>query len=164
MVEGLTYDPRISMHRRVLAQHILKVVLTAGFMEEDPTNRNASIKERVFYRVCEDTPNVRIQVWTTIEGFDDEASVRESGTDALRVCAVYSASDGRERGIVSTTRIHRVGTLEAICERLLTRMREVYRKAARPQLCDRCRAPTFTSKRGSQVCAEICFTRPEGFR
>lgn len=157
MPDGLAYDPNLAMHRRVLAQHILNVVLTAGFMEEDPTGRNAAIKERVFYRGCDDTPNVRIQVWTTITGFDDDATVRESGTDAIRVCAVYSTKKGLERGIVSTTRIHRTGTIEAICERLLTRMREVYRKAARPQRCDKCGAPTFTSKNKNQVCAEICF-------
>jgi hypothetical protein len=157
MADGLSYDPNIAMHRRVLAQHVLNVVLTAGFVEEDPTSRNASIKERVFYRVVDGSPDVRIQVWTTIVNFDGDATVRDSGQDAIRVCAVYSTKGGLERGIVSATRIHRVGTIEAICDRLLTRMREVYRKAARPQRCDRCGAPTFKSKNGNQVCAEICF-------
>lgn len=159
MSDGLTYDPNLAMHRRVLAQHILNVVLTAGFMEEDPTGRNSLIKERVFYRGVDGVPNVRVQVWTTIVGFDDDATVRDSGKDAIRVCAVYSTKGGLERGIVSTTRIHRVGTIEAICERLLDRMREVYRKAARPKRCDRCGAPTFISKNKNQVCAEICFAR-----
>jgi len=156
-MDGLDYDPNIAYHRRNLAQHILNVVLKAGFMEEDPRGRNSLITERVFYRSVDDTPNVRVQVWTTIVGFDDEATVRDAGKDAIRVCAVYSSKGGLDRGIVSTTRIHRTGTIEAICERLLERMREVYRKAARPHKCDRCGAPTFTSKKGNQVCAEICF-------
>ena len=159
MSDALPYDPLIALHRRHLAQRILKVVLDADFLEEDPTAKNSSIKERVFYRVVTNSPDIRVQVWTSVTGDGDAATVREVGDDAIRVCAVYRSKKDQDRGIVSTTRIHRVGTVDAICDRLLTRMREVYGKAARPNRCTKCNAPTFKSKKGNEVCADLCFVR-----
>ena len=148
------YDPNLPLHRRHLAQRVINVCLTAGFAEEAVTVRKANVRERVFYRTVDDAPGIRVQVWTTVEG--DE--VRSSGTDAIRVCAVYRNKDGEDRGIVAATRTHRVGNVDDICERLLIRMREVYQKARRPNRCGRCGAPTFRSKRNNDVCADLCFT------
>lgn len=152
----MDYDPNVMIQRRSLAQHILNTVLNAGFIEESVSPH---IKERVFYRIMDNKPDVRIQVWTTIEGTGHTAAVRKSGQDALRVCAVYVTKDGMERGIVKITRINRTGTIEGINQRLLERMREVYRSAAVVPCCTRCGAPTFTSKKENQVCADLCFTK-----
>lgn len=126
----LPYDPNLALHRRHLAQRIVLTLMTAGFMEEAVTERAryAQVRERVFYRSVDTSAGVRVQVWTSIE--KDE--VRQNGEDAIRVCAVYRNKQGQDRGIVSATRIHRVGTVDDICDRLLTRMREVYGKARRP--------------------------------
>lgn len=148
------YDPSLALHRRHLAQRIVNVCLTAGFAEEAITVRKANVRERVFYRAVDGAPGIRIQVWTTVEG--DE--VRSSGADAIRVCAVYRNKKGEDRGIVAATRTHRVGTVDDICDRLLIRMRETYKKARRPTRCSRCGAPTFKSKRNNDVCADLCFT------
>lgn len=150
----LPYDPNLALHRRHLAQRLVQTLTTAGFMEEAVTVRNAQIRERVFYRSVDTSPGIRVQVWTSIEG--DE--VREVGKDAIRICAVYRNKKGEDRGIVATTRTHRVGAVDDICDRLLTRMREVYGKARRPNRCAKCKAPTFQSKKKNDVCSDLCFS------
>lgn len=151
------YDHTSLHHRKLLAQHILRVVLDAGFAEAAVEGRG--IKERVFYRVVDQIPGVRVQVYTSIEGFGDAAAVREVGEDAIRVCAVYRDGEKSDHGLVSATRIHRTGTIEAIRERLYVRMREAYGGALKVPRCDRCGAPTFLSKKKNRVCAELCWTR-----
>jgi len=155
------YDPRYDFDRRDLATAILETLSNADFVEEyhegdavDPT------KERTFYRpiTLEGVDNIRVVVYTSIVGEE----VREVGKDAIRVAAVYfSERLGRDRGVISETRIHRVGTIEAICERLLERMRSVWKKGARPNRCPECNAPVFKSKKGNEVCADLCWKTTE---
>lgn len=152
----MDYDPNVMIQRRSLAQHILNTVLNAGFIEE---SLPPQVKERVFYRMVYNMPDVRVQVWTTVEGTGHTAAVRKSGQDAVRVCAVYATKDGAGRGIVKTTRINRTGTMEGISARMLERMRDVYRSAVAVPRCARCGAPTFISAKGNQVCADLCFKR-----
>lgn len=152
----LPYDPNLALHRRHLAQRVVLTLTTAGFMEEAVTERasHAQVRERVFYRSVDTAPGVRVQVWTSIEG--DE--IRAVGEDAIRVCAVYRNKEGQDRGIIAATRTHRVGAVDDICDRLLTRMREVYGKARRPNRCAKCGAPTFQSKKKNDVCSDLCFS------
>lgn len=158
---NLPYDPSSAIHRRHLAQRMLAMLATAGFIEEAVTVRKAQIRERVFYRIVDDAPTVRVQVWTSIEGEE----VRAVGEDAIRICAVYRNKSREDRGILKNTRVHRVGDVDDICNRLLTRMRETYKKARSPNRCAKCGAPTFTSKKGNEVCADVCFSanRPQEY-
>ena len=155
----MQYDPQSSGSRKHLATCIVDVLTTAGFVEEWHDDTGDITKERVFYRPVE-MPNgtivdgIRVLVYTSI--VIDE--VRDVGKDAIRVAAVYrSPRTGRERGIIKETRIHRVGDTDAICDRLLKRMRKVFGKARRPARCTRCGAPMFTSKKGNEVCCDFCW-------
>ena len=103
----------------------------------------------------------RILVYTSIEG----GETRERGKDAIRVCAVRpmtNSTDKKERGIVKTMRVNRVGHIDAIAQRMLGRMRECYRQARRvclvdsPQ-CRNCGADQFLSKKGNWVCSNFCW-------
>lgn len=155
----MQYDPLSPVSRQHLAALILDVLATAGFIEEWHDDAGDIVKERVFYRpveMADGTPveGIRVLVYTSIVG--DE--VRDCGKDAIRVAAVYrSKRTGVERGIIKETRIHRVGDTDAICDRLLKRMRTVYGKARRPNRCPRCGAPMFTSKKGNDVCCDFCW-------
>lgn len=151
------YDPTSLNSRMLLAQHVLQVCLQAGFVEEAVESRG--IKERVFYRGVDPSPGIRVRVFTTIEDDGTAACVREAGDDAIKVCAVYRSADRVDRGIVAITRINRVGTIEGICDRLLTRMRAVYRQSISPGKCKKCGAPLFKSKKKNMVCADLCFTK-----
>jgi len=155
MGSKIPYDPHLPSSRRHLAARVVQMCLNAGFFEEAPGGKT---RERVFYRHVDGVPSVRVQVWTSVEGDGDAAETREVGEDAVRVCAVYRTRAGKDRGIISATRVHRVGTVDDICDRLLTRMREVYGRARRPTCCSRCGAPTFRSKKKNDVCCELCFT------
>jgi hypothetical protein len=155
----MLYDPQNASSRRHLAACVLQTVLDAGFVEEWHGEDHDPTKERVFYRPVEQadgTPvdGIRVLVYTSIVGEE----VRTVGKDAIRVVAVYrSQRTDRERGIIKETRVHRVGDTDDICDRLLGRMRAVYGRARRPNRCSRCGAPTFTSKKGNDVCADLCW-------
>jgi len=155
----MLYDPLSPTSRQHLATCILDVLTNADFIEEWHDDTGDITKERVFYRpvtMSDGTlvDGVRVLVYTSI--VIDEC--RDKGKDAIRVVAVYrSPRTGRERGIIKETRIHRVGDTDAICDRMLKRMRKVFGKARRPNRCPRCGAPMFTSKKGNEVCCDFCW-------
>jgi hypothetical protein len=146
------YNPRDPRHRWVLATGLLDMLAKAGFMEE--FLKDQRVQERVFYRPV--NKKIRVRVFTSIVNEDE---VRRAGRDAIRVCAVYR-SNGTDRGIVSQTRTHRTGTIEAILDRVLTRMRECWKACATVKRCSQCNAPLFRSKQGNWVCAELCWLPP----
>lgn len=145
-----TYDPTTN-DRSILARALRDKMAECGF---------ASVvlpgtREEVYERSVDGTGNrIKVRVYTTIEG----GRCRSSGSDAIRVCAVYkSRKDGKERGIASADhRVNRVGKMEDIVDRTYHRMREVYKKALNPARC-KCGAPTFKSKKGRSVCADLCW-------
>jgi hypothetical protein len=156
-VESHDYDAAVTVHRKHLAQRLVLLMAESGFIEEYVADKGT--KERVFYRLVDGSPGVRVQVYTTIVGFGEASEVRLSGKDAIRVCAVYRTKSRADRGIVAVTRVHRTGTVEGICERTLSRMRDVYRSAATSSRCSKCGAPMFVSKKANLVCADLCFSR-----
>ena len=145
----MQYDPNSIASRRALAEGIVSALTRHSFMEEYDERSG----ERVLYRPHH--KGVRVQVWTSV----DRASgmTRDVGDDAIRVCAVYRTNDGTDRGILKTTRVNRVGDIDAIVGRVVDRARTVWGNAGTAPRCNRCGAPTFTSKAGNQVCAELCW-------
>ena len=87
--------------------------------------------------------------------------VRQSGKDAIRVCAIYKTKDGNVRGLIKETRTHRTGNIEDIVGRMYQRMRDAYSAASTGEKCYRCGAPKFVAKSGKSVCAEICWKSNE---
>lgn len=159
----MPYDSAQPIDRFVLAHEIVRTLTNAGFIEEwhgDENGRDRDpgdiTKERTFYRAVEDVQNVRIVVYTTIEG----DRVREAGKDSIRVVAVYRQKTGSDKGISRETRVHRTGEVEGIVERMMTRARATWSAVRRIPCCPRCGAPTFKSKKGNQVCADLCWTVP----
>ena len=150
----MSYDPQNGTDRIILAQAILDLMVRSVFVEVF----RPGTKERVFSREVPGTDGrVNVLIYTSIEG----NQVRECGTDAIRVCAVYSAKDGKERGIASAEkRVHRVGQIGAITDRLIERMREVWKATKTAEKCH-CGAPKFTAKSGKLCCADICWKRQE---
>jgi len=157
MSNDIKYDPRSTTHRRALADELLalfdRAVFTEVFIE--------GTKERVFAREVPGTDGkMRVLVYSTIEG--DLA--RSVAKDAIRVCAVYKGRAG-ERGIASgEKRVNRVGTTEAIAERVIERMRDCWKATKTASKCS-CGAPHFKSKvrktrdgkttGGNLVCADF---------
>ena len=149
----MSYDPRSFNDRTNLSKRLQTMLVEAGFA---PTVIKGT-REKVFARPVDGKEGVRVLVYTTIDG----ARVRACGKDAIRVCAVYMSKDGRERGIASADkRVHRTGSIDAIVDRTLSRMREVYGAVAKGEVerCS-CGAPKFKSKRGNMVCADLCWTK-----
>lgn len=141
------YIPENPEHRRWLAKEILELMEYAGFTEQENSG------EKVFFRQVQE--GVKVMVYTTI--VNDQ--VRDKDADAIRVCGVYTKRDGEERGIVKSSRVYRTGKLGEIPERLLERMREVWRKVKHVERCNQCGAPKFTSKKGNLVCCETCYLK-----
>jgi hypothetical protein len=145
------YDPTNRTSRRDLALTIEGKLASCGFAQT--AIRGA--KEIVYARAVDGAESIRVLVYTTVDSRDGLA--RSCGKDAIRVCAVYKARDGRERGIASADkRVNRVGEIDAIVGRMYDRMREVYAAARRSERCS-CGAPKFTSKAGNAVCADLCW-------
>ena len=149
------YDPQSSADRKILARAILDLMARSVFVEV----ARPGTKERVFAReVPESNGKIRLLVYTSIEG----SEVRECGEDAIRACAVYTARDGRERGIASAEkRVNRVGDISAITDRLIERMREVWRLVKTAEKCPQCGAPMFKAKSGNLCCADLCWKKAE---
>jgi len=151
----MAYDPTSAESRLDLAVAIIAKLQECGFEHE----KNPSAKEAVYSRSVRGTDGkIRVVVYTTVVAGSKNPVVRACGTDSIRVCAVYTNSDGQEKGLVKETRIHRTGEIAAITDRLHQRMRSVYAKARSGQRCG-CGAPKFTSKKGNQVCAELCWLK-----
>jgi len=149
--DSTNYDPRSNAGRVGLTQELLALFDRAVFVEVSIEGT----KERVFAREVPDTDGkVRVLVYSSIEG----NMTRKCGDDAIRVCAVYKARDGRERGIASAEkRVNRVGTVEAIAERVIDRMRQVWKATKTAERCPKCGAPMFKAKSGKLCCADLCW-------
>ena len=144
----MSYDPQSRTDRTTLAAAIEALMVRSLFVEEV----RPGTKEKVFARPVPDT-KIRVLVYTTIEG----GQVRECGNDAIRVCAVYNARDGQDRGIASAEkRVNRVGEVTAITDRLIERMREIWKATKTAEKCS-CGAPKFKTKKGTLCCADLCW-------
>jgi hypothetical protein len=166
------YDPEVTILRQMLALSIIEKLEECGFELCDPVDPRptkttrwskrtgwAPTVERVYTRNITPDGRVKVKVFSTvIEGSDGSpVDVRERGEDAIRVCATYRTNSGEERGLVKVTRVHRTGDIEDIVDRMYQRMRKVWKAAASGPRCSNCDAPMFTTKKGNQCCAEICW-------
>jgi hypothetical protein len=147
------YDPNLQILREMLALSIIGKLNECGFIEAGFDDKT---REKVFSR---DIPNtgISVKVYTTVV----DREVRGEGKDAIRVCATYAAKDGKSKGIVKSTRVHRTGNIDEIVKRMHNRMRETWKAAATGERCHSCGAPKFVAKSGKKVCADICWLTDE---
>jgi len=152
----MTYDPESRSSRESLAIDLLVKLRECGFSLEREMN---GTDEAVYAREVHGTNGtLRVLVYTTVVDGGGVPVVRECGKDAIRVCAVYkSPRTGLDRGLNSETRTNRTGTVAAIVKRMHGRMRSVYGAAMNLPCCAKCGAPTFKSKKGNLVCADLCW-------
>jgi len=106
--------------------------------------------EKIYSRPVKDT-GIYVRVYTSIV----ENSVRKEGRDAIRVAGIYISKDSR-KGITSSRRVNRTGTIPDIVNRMYSRMRESWSDCCSVQRCY-CGAPKFKSKAGNIVCADACW-------
>lgn len=158
----MQYDPKNKEHREELAHQILNTLARAGFekVEKEKTY------EAVYGRLVEsESRRLRVIVYTTIEPYRVSGfAVRHKDRDAIRVQVEYLNKHGQTKCISSGVKVLRTGEVDAICERLLSRMRSSYKYGMSPDTCIVCGAPTFTSKAGRQVCGDICWDPDAGSR
>ncbi len=151
----MKYDPGVPHLRRELALELLAEMGRAGFVHE----KIEGTHEAVFSRAIPEKPGVRLLVYTSVVPGEGGPEVREVGADAIRVCAVYRGKDGRDKGLLrAESRVHRVGQVLDIVSRTHGRMREVWLLAKKSETCS-CGAPYFLSKKGNQVCADLCWKK-----
>ena len=87
-----------------------------------------------------------------------DGRVRSLARDAIRAALLYKPRNGgKERGLSSFQRVFRTGTMDAICDRTIERMRDAWKSAGQLERCSKCDAPKFSSRAGNQVCAELCW-------
>lgn len=142
----MDYNPYSKEHRRLLAQKILDKLNECGFDEED-----SGYGERTFSRYIDDGMYVR--VFTSIEG----SEVRSVGSDAIRVCGMHTSSEGKTRSLAKEKRVNRTGDIDDIVSRMYNRMRDAWKSSTSRPRCKQCGSPTFRSKKGNDVCAELCW-------
>ena len=143
------FNLKIHNHRVELAKALEDKLISCGFSRENLDER----REKVYSRPIRST-GMHVVVYTSIVG----DCVRFTGKDAIRVVGMYR-NGTIERGIISNTRVNRVGEINSIIERTYERMRLTWKKCNNVDLCRKCGAPKFTSKNGNKVCAEICWKR-----
>ena len=123
------YNPKNKQHRKTLAKRIAKMLGASGFsLEASATGEDVYV--RAVTPVAKGTAQVRV-LTSILNG-----EMRLVDKDAIRVCAVYTDDAGTSRGLVKSTRINRVGDMDAITGRLLEAMRKTYgtaRKRANDQ-------------------------------
>lgn len=144
----MKYDPRDRQSREALATAIRAQMKVSGFTKASLPGT----KEETYARGV--LSDIRVVVYTTIEG----NLTRKVAKDAIRVVALYKGKDGHERGIAKAEkRVNRTGDIGDIVDRTLSRMRGVFEAAKNPSRCEDCGAPQFTSKKGNEVCADLCW-------
>ena len=165
-----TYDPNFPMLRQMLALSIINKLEDAKFknlkLSPKPPRyrrRGSSRQERVYERSIDPNGRLKVKVYTTVIGGTEDMplEVRHNGKDAIRVCGTYRMRNGKEHGIISERRVHRVGNIDEIVDRMIQRMRETWRAMKTGECCENCGAPKFVSKAGNKVCAEICWKTDE---
>jgi hypothetical protein len=158
----MTYDPIKHADRANLAIAVMAKLTACGFT---PLRREGT-KEAVYARDVDGTDGrIRVLVYTTVvPGPGGTFEVREIGSDSIKVCALYTTKrpgfKGKERGLVKDRRIHRSGQIKGkggILDRMLDRMREVYKAAKTGECCPSCSAPMFITKAKKLCCSELCW-------
>jgi hypothetical protein len=155
----MTYDPNVQVHRQILAVELMTRLDTAGFIRRPA---KPGTRELVYARPIPSFPGVSAVVYTSIEENGGVPEVRWQGRDAIRCMALYAGKDdpANERMVAKADRrVFRTGEIVKIGERMIARLREVWRDASNAQRCGRCGAPTFVSKKGNTVCADLCFSK-----
>ena len=153
----MSYNPHLPQDRAQLAESIQHSLRNLGFT---PQPSRAGSEEVWGLKVHND--KFKILVYTSIETNNGHSSCRAVGEDAIRVCAIYLLRDGSVRmGVVKEKRVNRTGTIEDIVSRINGRITEVRNNISSVETCYRCGAPTFISKKGNRVCAEICFANKD---
>ncbi len=154
--DNMKYNPDSARSRSNLAFSIVEKLEACGFNAVTREKTNEAIYSR------EVREGISVLVYTSVVPTNGTIEVREVGADAIRVCAVYTNREGKERGIArADKRVHRVGVTEEIVDRMHQRMRDVWRVAQSPCTCEKCGAPKFKSKKGNEVCADLCFLSDE---
>lgn len=149
------YDPESRSSREALAVALLSKLHEWGFSLEKRPNTDEAVYSRVVHGTDD---RVRVMVYTTVVN-GRVPYVRACGRDAIRVCAVYASRRDSlgDRGLIRETRVNRTGEIEKIVGRVHTRSRSVYKQAMSPTCCTRCGSPSFKSKSGNTVCADLCW-------
>ncbi len=104
----------------VPAEVLRGMLLSAGFKRQELESR----REEVFVRAHDKDPRFEVRVYTSLSA--GASSARGKGKDAIRVVATFDAPSGKKLGIWKGKRVHRAGSVEAVLERTLGRMREAY--------------------------------------
>ena len=163
------YDPSNEQHKLNLAIEIMSTLDTAGFKRDGQFEFQRSkqeYREHVYSREIRD--GLFVLVYTSCSNHKKfYVTARAKGNDAIRVATVYKLKDqsplpGRfinTRGLGKQKRVYRTGTVDAICDRMLERMRDGWRIGNNVETCSSCGAPKFKSKKGNLVCADVCWTR-----
>ena len=99
---------------------ILRFLESKGFRRRE----GMRIRELVYERPHAGDPNFIVLVYTSVRGGSQRA--RGKGRDAIRVCAIRILPSGHIRGVAKLPRVHRTGSVDAVLERVLDRMREAY--------------------------------------
>lgn len=151
----MKYDPTSRASRQELAVELLNKMAATGFVYEQIVGTH----EAVFSRPVDGKPGIRVLVYTSVEQGPTGPEVRDCGTDAIRVCAVYRNKKGQDRGLAKAeARVNRVGQIEDIAIRTHERMRSVWSIARQGNSCSACGAPMFLSKKKNLVCADTCWS------
>lgn len=148
--------------RAILASAIIAKLHECGFKEVVTTRDSGDnilshfvTEEKIFARTIK--PHMEVRVYTTIIDHPRVgAAVRSIGTDAIRVRVIYKTTMGDIRGIGKQRRVNRTGKISAITDRMHQRLRDAWSLGRTAKCCGNCGAPMFTSKKGNEVCAEIC--------
>jgi hypothetical protein len=144
----MRYNPDDLDSRLALTKAIISKLNHCKFTTEQ--NFDSPV-ELVYTLPVRDT-KIFINVFTSISN----GLVRVKDKDAIRIAGNYSNGE-ISRGLVSETRVNRVGQIDDIVERMYLRMRDCYSSCNKVKRCHRCNAPTFLSKSNNLVCAEICW-------
>lgn len=105
----------------VPAERIRETLAKAGFVLAQARGR-----EEVYERAHHADARYTIKVYSSIARASSTA--RGCGEDAIRVVATFRAqsTDTIARGVFKAKRIYRTGSVEAVLERMLERMRDAY--------------------------------------
>lgn len=113
------------------------------FLQEKGFVRGVRGHEVTYEKLNHNNSCAKVIVYTSLGV--GELVVRDTGKDAIRVLLLGKMPDGKWICLNKSKRVHRTGTVEAVLERMLERMRESYALANQfaKHPCLKCRGCTW---------------------
>lgn len=153
------------IQRRLLANEILCTLSENKFVRCERLETSfGDNSELVFVSPIKTNKRYMVAVYTSCNQVGGAYVSKRKGKDAIRIAGLFVKKDGTTCGIIKNKRVNRTGLSSDVCKRMMQRVAKTRLQINERILditknCKHCGSPTFISKKGNEVCSELCWRK-----